>query len=408
VKLSLDAGINCNDKNLKAIATARKETIMIQMFAPDYHIDECLDQIRQCLERGWAGQGFKTLEFEEAWKKYTGLPYAHFVITATAGLNMSVELLKDKYGWKEQDEIISTPLTFVATNNAILRNHMKVVFADVDDTLCLEQTDVERKITDRTRAVIYVGLGGNIGNYYSIVEICRKHNLKLILDAAHMAGTKVEGIIPGKEADVVVYSFHVTKNLTTADGGMVCFQDAELDDKLRKLAWNGIDTTMSPAKYDRHYKWKQNITKVADANNGNSIMAAIGIAQMPYLDKENEKRRAVAGWYDEALQGIQEVKFVRIPDNCESARWLYQVIVDHSRDELMEYLQSKKIGCALHYLDNTEYPMYGKQNGICKNATYYSDHIVSLPCHTKITKEDVRTIASEIKLFYAGRNLADV
>jgi dTDP-4-amino-4,6-dideoxygalactose transaminase len=374
------------------------------MFAPEYHVDECLDQIRQCLEKGWTGQGFKTLEFEEAWKKYTGFPHAHLVITATAGLNMSVELLKDKYGWKEDDEIISTPLTYVATNNAILRNSMKVVFADVDDTLCLDPADVERKITDRTKAVIYVGLGGNIGNYYSIVEICRKHNLKLVLDAAHMAGTRVDGAIPGKEADVVIYSFHVTKNLTTADGGMVCFPDAELDDKLRKLAWNGIDSTTSPAKYKKHYKWKQNITKVADANNGNSIMAAIGIAQLPYMDMENEKRRTVAGWYDEALHGIREVKFVRIPDNCESARWLYQVIVEHSRDELMEYLQSKQIGCALHYLDNTEYPMYADQNGICKNAAYYSDHIVSLPCHLKMTQEDVRTVAAEIKSFYAGGN----
>lgn len=371
---------------------------MIPMFTPVYHVDECIEQIRDCLKKGWTGQGYKTLEFEEMWKKYTGFRNAHFVITATAGLNMAVEILKKQNGWVDDDEIISTPITFVATNNAILENGMKVVFADVDDTLCLDPEDVERKITPKTRAVIFVGLGGNIGHYNEIVKICRKRDLKLILDAAHMAGTRVNGIIPGKDADVVVYSFHVTKNLTTADGGMVCFSDDLLDDSLRKLAWNGIDNTSSPKRYDTHYPWKQNITQVAGANNGNSIMAAIGIAQLPYLDEENEYRRKVSGWYDEEFSGVSGVEFVKVPDNCESSRWLYQILVDR-RDELMFYLKENGIGCALHYLDNTEYPMYESQNGLCEHAAYVSAHVVSLPCHLLVSRDDVATVAKFIKEF---------
>lgn len=375
---------------------------MIPMFAPVYHIDECLDQIKQCLEKGWAGQGYKTIEFEEAWKKYTGFENAHLVITATAGLNLTIEILKDENGWNDEDEIISTPLTFVATNNAILKSNMKVVFADVDETLCLDPVSVEKKITEKTRAIIFVGLGGNIGKYYDVVRICQKHNLKLVLDAAHMAGTKVNGEIPGKEADAVVYSFHVTKNLTTADGGMVCFKNSRYDEVLRKLSWNGIDSSSSPKRYNKHYKWKQNITKVADAYNGNSIMAAIGLAQLPFLDEENAYRRKVAKWYDEEFKDEEGITLVIVPENCQSARWIYQVLVDE-RDALMEYLNSKNIGCALHYLDNTEYPMYEEQNGICKNAMYASDHLVSLPCHLKITREDVKCVANTIKEFL-GRN----
>lgn len=122
---------------------------MIPMFAPVYHVDECLDQIKQCLETGWAGQGYKTIEFEEAWKKYTGFENAHLVITGTAGLNLTIEILKDENGWNNDDEIISTPLTFVATNNSILKSNMKVVFADVDETLCLDPISVEKKITEK-------------------------------------------------------------------------------------------------------------------------------------------------------------------------------------------------------------------------------------------------------------------
>ncbi len=304
----------------------------------------------------------------------------------------------DENGWNNDDEIISTPLTFVATNNSILKSNMKVVFADVDETLCLDPISVEKKITEKTRAIIFVGIGGNIGKYYDVVQICQKYHLKLVLDAAHMAGTRVNGEIPGKEADAVVYSFHVTKNLTTADGGMVCFKNAYYDEVLRKLSWNGIDSSSSPKRYSKHYKWKQNITKVADAYNGNSIMAAIGLAQLPYLEKENEYRRRVAEWYDEELKDEEGIKLVTIPENCQSSRWIYQILVD-DRDTLMEYLRSKSIGCALHYLDNTEYPMYEGQNGICKNAMFASAHLVSLPCHLKITREDVKYVTDTIKEF---------
>lgn len=165
----------------------------IQLFKAKYEVDECLSEIRECLEAGWTGLGFKTVKFEEAWRDYTGLPFAHYTNSSTIGLYLAVDILKEEYGWTDGDEIITTPITFISTNHAILKSHMKAVFADVDDTLCLNPESVRERITDKTRAVMYVGLGGNMGNYYEIVKICERNKLKLILDAAHMAGTRLGG-----------------------------------------------------------------------------------------------------------------------------------------------------------------------------------------------------------------------
>src|SRR5574344_1044262 len=128
----------------------------IQVLKPKYHIDECLDAIRECLEKGWTGMGFKTVEFEEQWKRYTGHKYAYYLNSNTAGLHLAVRILKMQNGWKDGDEIISTPITFVSTNHAVLYENMHVTFADVDDYLCLNPIDVERKITKKTKAIIYV------------------------------------------------------------------------------------------------------------------------------------------------------------------------------------------------------------------------------------------------------------
>jgi dTDP-4-amino-4,6-dideoxygalactose transaminase len=107
----------------------------IQLFVPTFRIEETLAEIRVCLEKGWTGLGYKTVEFEEAWKAYTGLPHAHFLNSATAGLHLAVRVLKEMDNWGDQDEIISTPLTFVSSNHAILYENLKVVFADIDEYL---------------------------------------------------------------------------------------------------------------------------------------------------------------------------------------------------------------------------------------------------------------------------------
>lgn len=148
-----------------------------QLFVPNFRVEETLAEIRECLEKGWTGLGYKTLEIESKWKEYTGHKYAHFISSNTVGLHLAIEIFKRKNGWADDDEVITTPLTFVSTNHAILYSNMKPVFADVDEYLCLDPEDVLRKITNKTKALIFVGIGGNIGQYEKIRDICKERGL---------------------------------------------------------------------------------------------------------------------------------------------------------------------------------------------------------------------------------------
>lgn len=370
----------------------------IQVFVPHFEVEECLCEIRECLEKGWTGMGFKTVQFEEEWKKYTGLKNAYYLNSATAALNLAVEVLKLKNNWHDDDEIITTPLTFVSTNHAILLNNMKAVFADVDDSLCLSPESVLSKISEKTKAVIFVGLGGNTGRLDEIIKICKEKNLKIILDAAHMSGTRVNGKIAGQEADVICYSFQAVKNLPTGDSGMICFREKENDELVRKIAWLGInkDTYARTVNSNGAYKWKYDVEYVGNKYNGNSIMAAIAIVQLRYLDRDNAYRRQLAKWYREEFEKYSDkVKLVSVPDNCESSCHLFQIMVE-DRDGLLNYLNENEIYPGVHYVVNTEYRMYEYAKGTCPKAEYASDHILSLPMHLSLNYKDIKKIISVV------------
>ncbi len=372
----------------------------IQLFKAKYEVEECLNEIRECLEVGWTGMGFKTIQFEEAWKEYTGLPNAYYTNSSTMGLYMAVDILKQEYGWNDDDEIISTPITFVSTNHAILKSHMKPVFADIDDTMCLSPESVRKNITDKTKAIMYVGLGGNVGNYQEIVKICEEYNLKLILDAAHMAGTRYKGEIPGKEAEVVIYSFQAVKNLPTADSGMICFKNEEFDQICRKKCWLGINKdTYARTSNSGNYKWKYDVEYVGDKGHGNSVMAAIGLVQLKYLDRDNSYRRQLASWYREKLSKYSDkIKLVKIEDECESSCHLFQIMVE-DRDALMMALNKAEIYPGVHYANNINYKMYSYAKGTCPYSEYVSEHTLSLPMNLYLTHDDVDLICNEVIKF---------
>jgi dTDP-4-amino-4,6-dideoxygalactose transaminase len=363
----------------------------IQLFVPNYRTEECLEEIRECLEKGWTGLGFKTLAFEKEWTTYTGLPNSHFVASATAGLHLAVKILKERYDWQDGDEIISTPLTFVSTNHAIMYENLKPVFADVDQYLCLDPVSLRQRITDRTRAVMFVGLGGNVGQLDQVIAICQEHGLKLILDAAHMTGTRVNGKHVGAESDVTVFSFHSVKNLPTADGGMICFKDPQLDELCRKWTWLGINKdTYQRTASDSAYKWRYDVEHVGFKYHGNSVMAALGLVAIKYIDIDNAYRRQVSAWYDQLLD--KSIERVPVAPNCESSRHLYQVLVDN-RDQVLLELNNRRIFPGVHYSDNTNYRMYSEAKGTCPRAHQASDRLLSLPLHTKLTFNDVSRVA---------------
>lgn len=374
----------------------------IQLFKPSFHVEECLDEIRECLVKGWTGLGYKTVAFEKAWMEYTGHKHAHFLNSATVGLHLAVKILKDQNGWQQGDEIISSPLTFISTNHAIMYEGLTPRFADVDRYLCIDPEDVVKKINAKTKAVMFVGYGGSVGQLEKIIDICKTHKLKLILDAAHMAGTRVNGVMPGtfEGVDVTVYSFQAVKNLPTADSGMICFNDSPQDEICRKLSWLGINKdTYARSSDSGNYKWKYDVEYLGFKDHGNSIMASIGLVQLKYLDEDNACRRRLASLYDEFFKSYPDIiRPVPVPYSDECSRHLYVIEVS-DREGLMAALNAADIYPGVHYRDNTEYAMYNYDYGKCKEANLHSNQIISLPLHLGLTDEDIKHVAETVKRF---------
>ncbi len=369
----------------------------IQVLKPKFHVEECLDAVRECLEKGWTGMGFKTVEFEEEWKKYTGHKYAYYLSSNTVGLHLAVKILKMDNGWQDGDEIISSPITFVSTNLAIEYENMKPVFADVDEYLCIDPADIEKKITDRTRAVIFVGYGGRVGQLDKVIEICKKHNLKLILDAAHMSGTRVNGVFPGTwdGVDVTVYSYQAVKNLPTGDSGMICWADEKYADLTRMLAWCGINKDTYARSNKGTYAWKYDVDYVGYKYNGNAIMASIALTQLKYLDEENARRREIAAMYNEGFKNNPKIKIVPATYADECSYHLYELIVP-DREDLLNKLSEAGINCGVHYRDNTEYSVFSFGEGQAPKAREISGHLITMPLHMWLTDEDVKMIIEKV------------
>lgn len=367
--------------------------LMISLFKPKYRKKEIFKHISECIDLGWTGQGYKTNQFENEFKFYTKFKNAHFVSSATSGLDIAVKVLKKRYSWNDEDEIITTPITFVSTNHSIVYNNLNPVFADVDDQLCLDLNSIRNSISKKTKAVMFVGIGGNIGQYLEIVKFCKENDLKIILDAAHMMGTKVNDMQVGDESDACVFSFHSVKNLPTADSGMVCFKDDENDDYCRKISWMGIDNNTFNRLNGKTYKWEYDVVDFGIKGHSNSIMASFGIVGLKYLEQDNLKRRNLCDLYEKKLNKIS----IKHNSCCTSSRHLYQIILKN-RDFVIEKMLDQGIHCGVHYKSNCEYKIYKKFKKDCKNANNLSKKILTLPLHTFMSKNHVEIICDNLSV----------
>ena len=365
----------------------------IQLFVPKFRTDETLEAIREALDKHWSGMGFLTNRFEEEWASYTKSDNALFLNSATAALHLAVEVLGKDEKWGVDAEIITTPLTFVSTNHAILYAGYKPVFADIDSYLCLDPKSVEEKISKNTKAVMFVGHGGTTGQLESIVKICKENNLKLIIDAAHMAGTKLNGIEISSFGDVTCYSFQAVKNLPTADSGAIVFKEQRHSATARKLSWLGINKDTFQRSNKGNYSWNYEVEDVGYKYNGNPVIAAMASVGLRYLDLDNQARRENYQKYADLLEPVKDKgTLISNPENCLNSQHLIQILVP-DRDKLIEAMNNENVFPGVHYRDNTEYKVYKYGHNPKSFASKASDQVLSLPNHLFLKDSDIELVS---------------
>lgn len=367
----------------------------IHLFAPTYDVEGCLANIKEVLESGWTAPGAWTHRFEEAWKEFAGVPNAHFMSSCSEGLLTALQVLKEDRGWRDDDEIITTPLTFVATNQAILRAGLKPVFADVEDHLCLGWEEVCKQVSPRTRAVMYVGLGGQAPSLDQVSQYCRAEGLDLIVDAAHLAGLKSLT----QHCTAYVFSFQSVKPLSTGDGGMLCFTSDELHQKAKQASWHGInqDTFERCNISEEGYRWAYTVEGYGWKSRGNSIAAAVGLAELPKLQEKVEARKRNRQLMIEALS---ESFLLSVVKHAESTYHLFQILVPpEDRNNMMKHLNNVGIFPGVHYLTNQNYkPFRGGRRA--HFASLASERLISLPCHENLTTDQIGRVATTVSKFY--------
>jgi len=377
----------------------------MQVLKPYFRSTEVLKEIKKSLNRSWTGLGWKTTQFEDAFKVYTNLKYCHFLNSCSAGLHLAIKIFKEECKWKDGDEIITTGITFVSTNHAILYEKLSPVFCDVDQSLCLSPKSVEKMISHKTKAIIYVGIGGNAANFESICSLAKKNNLKIILDAAHMAGTleKKTNKQVGKKADCAIFSFQSVKNLPSADAGAICFKSKKLDNLARNLSWLGINKDTYQRKLNNKYIWDYEVEKLGYKYHGNSLIASVCLVSLKYLNKDNKYRRELSKIYTVKLKDLKDfVTIIHHDDKYLSSRHLLQVLVN-DREELINYLAKYKIFCGVHYKANYYYKIFKKYKRDTRFSNQYSKKILSLPLNLYINEEKINFICKKIHKFYLSK-----
>jgi dTDP-4-amino-4,6-dideoxygalactose transaminase len=367
----------------------------IHVFAPVYPVDEVLAEIRATLESGWTGLGGRTVEFEKEWAGYTGVPHVVYTNSCTAALHLALRTLATERKWSAGDEVITSPITFVSTPHAVRRaGYFVPVFADIDCYGCLDPDSLEKAITTRTRAVVFIGHGGSTGRLGAIKRICSERKLDLVVDAAHMAGTRYrDGSSVYDRVSAVCWSFQSVKNLPTADSGAVGFFDETLEARARRASWLGIDKdTFRRTQAGGAYRWRYNVVEVGDKLHGNALMAAVALVGLRHLDRGNAYRRQIAAWYDALLP--PEMERVRVPEECSSSRHFVQVLVE-KRDLVIEALNAQGIFPGVHYQSCTTFDPYeGSQ--ACPMAERFAERVLTLPCHLNLSYADVVRVCSAL------------
>ncbi len=326
--------------------------------------------------------------FEDKVKNYVGAKYAVAVSNGTAALHAACYAA----GIGPGDEVITTPITFAASANCIRYCGGTPVFADVcADTYNINPQDIERKITEKTKAIIPVHFAGQPCDMDAIHEIAKKHNLIVIEDGAHALGAEYKGKKVGTLSDMTTFSFHPVKPVTTGEGGMIVTDNPELYQKLLLFHSHCITRDQSLMKgYEGPWYYEQ--LDLGYNYRLTDIQAALGVSQMDKLDRFLDRRRTLIEQYNEAFAECQDIIIPHQLEDTRSGWHLYVIQVpNHDRRKVFEELRAKGIGVNVHYIPVYKHPYYQEQGYagvVCKNAEEIYQNIISLPLYPRLTDEE--------------------
>lgn len=368
--------------------------------------DAMLNEVIECIQSGWLATGPRVKRFEENLQKYLQAPHALALTSATGGLQLALQNI----GITPGDEVITTPMTFVATLNTIVQAGAKPVLVDVDrNTRNIDVSLIEAAITPRTRAILPVHFHGIPVDLDPLYAIAKKYNLRVIEDAAHAIGSHYKGKIIGSFGDTQVFSFHPNKVMTSGEGGCVTTRDAALARSINIMKFHGIDRdafNRNSKEGSAHY----DVVAPGYKYNMLDLQAAIGIHQLNAIENFIARRSVLALRYQEIFSTWQALSIPIMPNyDCRHSWYVYAPLINPeragiTRDIFMEQMKLHNIGTGLHYTAVHLYSYYQKQFGYrvgeFPNAEYISERIVSLPLFPDMTiQEQDRVVDVMAKIF---------
>jgi len=370
---------------------------MINVFKPNIWEEE-IQAVTEVLKSGWVAMWPKVEEFEKNFAEYVWVKYALAMNSCTAALHLALNVCE-----VEGKEIITTPMTFVSTNHAILYNRWIPVFTDIErDTLNINIKEIEKNITSNTKAIMLVHFWGHACNIDEVLELAKKYNLKVIEDCAHSTWWKYKWKMLWSMWDLGCFSFHGVKNMTTWDGWMITTNNKEYYDKLKKLRWVWMDKDTFDREKSDGYSWYYNIDCLGYKYHMNDIAAAIWVEQLKKVDAMNSRRREISEKYTLELNNINLLELPVMKDYASSSNHNY-VIKTEYRNELNEYLAWKGISTGVHYIPNNHYNMY---KGYWKDTPITEEvwtQLLSLPIYPTLTHSEQDEVINEIKNFISTK-----
>ncbi len=357
--------------------------------------EEDAEEVKKTLLSDYITCGPKVDEAEKMLCEYTGAKYAVVVSNCTAALHLAA----DAAGISKGDELITTPLTFMASANCALYCGGKPIFADINpDTYNIDPDSIEAHITPNTKAVVAVDFTGQVVEADRIREICNKHNLVFIEDAAHSIGSSYDGKKVGSIADMTCFSFHPVKTVTCGEGGAILTDNKEYYEKLLLLRSHGMEHDENKMLEGPHEGiWYYEQQMLGFNYRMTDIQAALLCSQLKKIDSFIARRKEIVAKYDEAFKNIPEIIVQKNTPKSDTSRHLYIIQLDLdklncTRRQFFDAMSAENVQCQVHYVPVYWFPYYkslGYKEGLCPNAEKVYKGIMSIPLYPRLTDKDV-------------------